>query len=315
MILELRLSHPGEYMPTEAERASSVLVQYVEIYEVFKDEAFVTTAQVHSLFRGELCLDRKSGQTAFEKAGPELWLALTKLLGYPSKPLRDYHGQFCVDHVVERSLYSRSENRSVKTPADTLLNYGMLIDAFNTADKMKSYGMEKRMWYTERFSSMARVAMGFRLDFCMAQGRMPTTAEFVKSTVCKEAWQPSMMLLGRDHPVHRLARKRKTQGSLDGFVSSSRVGSAGVPNCVGEATVASVDSTLATDSEAVGPREQTLFDHGRSAHSLAGVDTEKASVELATSTDGDVQSDLAVDPGMEDADAELVTSTDGDAQP
>jgi hypothetical protein len=237
MILELRLSYPGEYMPSEAEKAASVLAQYTEIYEVFKDEAFVTTSQVHDLFRGELCLNKQSGQTAFEKAGPELWLALTKLIGYPSKPLCDYHGQFCVDHIVERSLYSRNDNRSIKTPGDTLTNYGMLIDAFNTADKMKNHGIEKRMWYTEKFSAMAKVAMGYRLDFREMYGRIPTTVEFVRSTVCKEAWQPNVMLLGRDHPVHRFARKRKAQGSLDGFVSSSRVGSVGVPNCVGEATV------------------------------------------------------------------------------
>ena len=94
----------------------------------------------------------------------------------------------------------------------------MLIDAFNTADKMKTNGIEKRMWYTEGFSSMAKVAIGYRLDFNTTHGRIPTTAEFVKSGACKEAWRPNVTLLDRNHPVHRLSGKRKAQGSLDNFV-------------------------------------------------------------------------------------------------
>ena len=207
---ELRLSHPSEHIPTESERSASVLAQYVEIFEVFKDEAFVTTVQIHALFRGTLCLDKAAGQTALEKAGPELWIALAQRIGYPPKPLDDYGGQMCVDHIVDRDYFTNNEDRSAKTAGDMLLNYGMLLDAFNTEEKMKKNGIERRAWYTERFSDMASVMMGARIDFGEAHGRMPTMSEMVKSTHCEGAWQPCMTLLDHRHSVHR----RKAGGVL-----------------------------------------------------------------------------------------------------
>lgn len=208
-VAELRLANPSTMIPPDTQRAASVLFQYLEIYSVFVDCAHVTTAQVCSFFKGSLCLNATSGQTALERVGPECWLKLCARIGYPCKPFDEYHGNFCTDHIVERSLYTAHKDRDKKTPADVLTNYAMLLSVFNGAGKMKVFGYEKLGWYGQRWSGMAKASLQFRLDFSAEHGRMPTVGEFKSSTHCKLEWQPTIALLPHNHPVHARATHRQ----------------------------------------------------------------------------------------------------------
>ena len=212
-LAELRLARPEEHMPGTAERAASVLLQYREVCDVFADCQFVSTRDVAAFFKGEY----RSGsvQTTLEAAGPECWKALCKRMGYPAKPFREYDGTFCTDHVVERSLFT-AQGRAASTPADSLTNYAMLLAFFNQQGKMKMFGLEKRGWYGEKWAQMAKASMQFRLDFFSKQSkpRFPTTAEFIKSTWCRDEWRPDTTLLPRTHAVHARGVKRKTQSHL-----------------------------------------------------------------------------------------------------
>eukprot|EP00966_Prymnesium_polylepis_P136044 3143724-Prymnesium_polylepis.1 len=216
-IAELRLAHPEQHAPTAMQREASVLAQYRELHDVFIDCPCVSTAHVHKFFRGDLC--QGSEQTTLERSGPECWLALCELMGYPVKPVAEYGGSFCVDHIVERSLYT-TRGRDKLTVADTLSNYAMLLDFFNGQGRMKVFGMEKRGWYGEKWADMTKTAMRFRLDFAEDHGRRPTVAEFTASTWCKDAWQPTSTLLKHTHPVH--TRKRKAQGHMDEFLGRKK---------------------------------------------------------------------------------------------
>ena len=205
-IAELRLTRPGKYIPTETERARSVLLQYDELYTVFADAAFVLTSEVAAFFKGEL--KKGASQTALEAAGPDCWLVLCERMGYPVKPFVEYQGAFCTDHMAERSMFTGKSSRSERTPADTLSNYAMLLDFFNEQGRMKMFGLEKRGWYGEAGASMAKASMQFRLDFFIDKRRWPTLREFVQSSACKEGWRPRVNLLKRSHPAHSQNRER-----------------------------------------------------------------------------------------------------------
>ena len=88
---------------------------------------------------------------------------------------------------------------------------------------MKMFGLEKQGWYGTKWASMAKNSMQFRVDFLVENGRVPTTRDFVRSTLCKEDWKPVHRLLNRTHPVHaRSGSKRSYQNTLDSFVSAVR---------------------------------------------------------------------------------------------
>ena len=210
-IAELRLSRPDQYVPTEQQRASSALLQYVEVYAVFEGCRFVSTADVASFFKGQRRLGVE--QTALEAAGPECWLAICERMGYPSKPFAAYEGKFCTDHIVERSLFTKHPRAQSTTPADTLSNYAMLLGFFNEQGRMKMFGMEKRGWYGEAAANAAKASMQFRIDFFVEKRRFPTNGEFVKSTSCDESWRPRIALLKRTHVANR--KRTLTQSTLD----------------------------------------------------------------------------------------------------
>jgi hypothetical protein len=219
-LAEMRLLSPDRHIPSELQRQASVLLQYEEIFEAFADCQYVTTAEVASFFRGELCIG--IAQTDVERSGPDCWLALVEKMGYPVKALGEYVGAFCTDHVVERSLYTK-KGRQVRTLPDTLCNYAMLLGYFNQQGKMKMFGLEKQGWYGTKWASMAKNSMQFRVDFLVGHGRAPTTRDFIQSTFCKEDWKPVHRLLNRTHPVHaRGGSKRSYQNTLDSFVSAVR---------------------------------------------------------------------------------------------
>lgn len=217
---ELRLSYPDTYQPTQTEREASVLIQYQELYDVFADCTYVTTNDVNLFFKGKLKRERE--QTTLELAGPECWLALCRLMGYPAKPFCEYDGKFCTDHIVERSLYTKKSDRRETTCPDILSNYAMLLGVYNEQGRMKLFGMEKFGWYGTEWSTMAKTSLGFRLDFQADNGRVSTTADFTKSTWCKEEWKPRTTLLDHWHNVHARGRKRKAQTNLDSFVVRDR---------------------------------------------------------------------------------------------
>ena len=222
-IAELRLSNPEKHAPTAEQREASVLAQYQELHDVFIDCACISTAQVNSFFRGKLCLGG-GGQTALERAGPECWLALCDLMCYPRKPIAEYEGSFCVDHMIERSLFT-TKGRDRLTLPDNLANYAMLLGFFNEQGRMKCFGMEKRGWYGEKWSAMAKTAMRFRIDFAEDHHRKPTHAEFMeKSSSFIDSWRPSRNLLPSSHAARANSRKRKAQSHIDTMFRVSHTG-------------------------------------------------------------------------------------------
>lgn len=206
LIAQLRIERPGEHIPNELQRVSSVLGRYKEVYTVFENQSFVTTIDISKYFRGELTLG--TVQTDYEKAGPEVWIVLCKVMGYPEKAYAAYDGTFHTDHICERSLYTGS-SRNVGTIADTLSNYGMLFCFFNQHANLKQCGMEKNGWWTTDMVAMARLSLQFRCDYSAAHdGDIPTLRQWIESPNCKDAWKPSVLILGNKHPLNKRGGKR-----------------------------------------------------------------------------------------------------------
>jgi hypothetical protein len=241
-IAELRLQRPDQFIPDTTQRHASLLFQYAEIHEVFKFKKCVTTKQVCEYFKGSY----KDGpiQTPHEAAGPDVWIALVRSMGYPELKFEAYEGRFHTDHMLERCAYT-ARSRDVGTLPDTISVYSAMYHFFNTHANLKAYGLEKDEWYGVEMMQMARSALRFRCDYALEnEGNLPTLQQWVDSDACKPQWKPSVTILKRSH---RLYTKK---GTIEAAMSSSAVA---VEASVGVSTAAAGPSSAMMTEEVTEP--------------------------------------------------------------